>query len=167
MINRLSLERINSKSPYHVEETSNIGMFLFTSDSGVDLAVNFIVDDLITSTESYQLVISNVNNMQSPRDKKVRDTILAIVEEFFEQNEAALLYVCETGDGKQMARYRLFTYWFDRFEYSIRYTCISTALADEEGVMNAATVFIRNDNPHLHEIVTEFNAMAMLLRQKP
>ena len=33
--------------------------------------------------------------------------------------------------------------------------------------MNAATVFIRNDNPYLPQIVSEFNETAMLLRQKP
>ena len=73
----------------------------------------------------------------------------------------------ETGDGKQMARYRLFRYWFDMFEYSKKYTSLSTSLTDEEGVMNAATVFIRNDNPYLPQIVSEFNETAMLLRQKP
>ena len=167
MISQLSIEAVNRKSPYIVEAVSDFGPFVFTSDSGVELAIDFVDDDLITSADSYQLVISNVNNRQSPRDKKVQNTILAIVEEFFEKNQAALLYVCETGDGKQMARYRLFTYWFDMFEYSKRYTSLSTSLEDEDGVMNAATVFIRNDNPNLPEIVREFNETAILLRQKP
>ena len=88
MINSLSLEHINSKSPYIVDAVSDCGPFMFTSDSGVELAVGFIDDDLITSADSYQLVISNVNNRQSPRDKKVQRTILSIVEEFFEENQA-------------------------------------------------------------------------------
>ena len=167
MTNGLSIERINSKSPYLVEKASDTGPYFFTSDSGVELAIDFVDDNIITVAESYQLLITNVNNKQSPRDKKVKETVLSIVEEFFEKNEAALLYVCETGDGKQMARFRLFTYWFDWFEYSIRYTCLSTSLADEDGMMNAATIFIRNDNPRLHDIVNDFNKTAMLLRQKP
>ena len=167
MINQLSIGVINSKSPYYVDMVSSYGPFVFTSDNGVELAVDFVDDDLITSADSYQLVISNVNNRQSPRDKKVQDTVFSIVEEFFEKNQAALLYICETGDGKQMARYRLFRYWFDMFEYSKKYTSLSTSLTDEEGVMNAATVFIRNDNPYLPQIVSEFNETAMLLRQKP
>ena len=167
MMNALSLESINKRSPYVVGLYSDCGPYLFTSDNGVELAVDFIDDELITKAISYQLVISNVNNRHSPRDKKVQDTILAIVEEFFDRNQAALLYVCETGDGKQMARYRLFSYWFDMFEYSIRYTSLSTSLVDEDGIMNAATIFIRNDNPRLSEIVNEFNETAMLLRHKP
>ena len=167
MMNALSLVSINNKAPYIVDIYSECGTYVFTSDSGVELAVDFVDDDLITKAPSFQLVISNVNNRHSPRDKKVQDTILAIVEEFFEKNQAALLYVCETGDGKQMARYRLFSYWFDIFEYSKRYTSLSTSLVDEDGVMNAATIFIRNDNPRLTEIVNEFNETAMLLRNKP
>lgn len=167
MMNGLSLESINRKSPYLVGDSSGNGFFSFTSDTGVELAVYFIEDELITTSDSYQLVLINVNKKSSPRDNKVQQTILAIVEEFFEKNQSALLYVCETGDGKQMTRYRLFTYWFDRFEYSVRFTCLSTALAEKDGVMNAATLFVRNDNPQLQEIVNEFNNTAMLLRQKP
>lgn len=131
MIIKLSLETINSRSPYFVDMVSDNGPFAFTSDSGVELAVDFVDDDLITTTESYKLVVSNVNNRQSPRDKKVQETV------------------------------------FDMFEYSKKYTSLSTSLTDEDGIMNAATVFIRNDNPQLPKIVNEFNETAMLLRQKP
>lgn len=38
---------------------------------------------------------------ESPRDSKVRETVMCIVDEFFRKNQAALLYICETGDGMQ------------------------------------------------------------------
>ena len=57
MINKLSIETINSKSPYLVDMVSDFGPFAFSSDSGVELAVDFVDDDLITTTESYQLVV--------------------------------------------------------------------------------------------------------------
>ena len=44
---------------------------------------------------------------------------------------------------------------------------MTTSLVDEEGIPNAAALFIRNDNPHLKELVEEFNQAATLLRQKP
>ena len=49
---------------------------------------------------------------KSPRTPKVRETVLAIIEEFFIKNQAALLYICETGDGMQKTRNRLFRSWF-------------------------------------------------------
>ena len=50
--------------------------------------------------------------MKSPRDPKVRETILAIVEEFFAKNNAAFLYICDTSGGMQVSIQPLF--W--RFE---------------------------------------------------
>ena len=43
---------------------------------------------------------------------KVRETILAIVEEFFAKNNAAFLYICDTSGGLQKMRNRLFKYWY-------------------------------------------------------
>lgn len=167
MINPLSLDAINERAPYHVDYLSDADTYVFTTDTDVELAVYFIDDELIQSALAYQLIVSNVNNQRSPRDKKVQQTILTIVEDFFDKNQAALLYICGTGDGKQMARYRLFSHWFDHFEYALRFTCMTTSLVDEEGIPNAAALFIRNDNPHLKELVEEFNQAATLLRQKP
>lgn len=47
MTNGLSIERINSKSPYLVEKASDTGPYVFTSDSGVELAIDFVDDNII------------------------------------------------------------------------------------------------------------------------
>lgn len=97
----LSLEKINSVSPYRVEFDSTTGLYKFVSDFGVNFGIAFEVNDLLLSGESYQFGLTNYEGKQSPRDPKVRETILATVEEFFAKNQAALLYICETGDGMQ------------------------------------------------------------------
>lgn len=52
------------------------------TDSGIHYSVGFMEDDILLSKDSYQLIIANINNHKSPRDYKVRDTILSIVDEF-------------------------------------------------------------------------------------
>jgi hypothetical protein len=42
-----------------------------------------------------------------------------------------------------------------------------TSIVDSEGIMNAAAIIIRNDNPNLREIVNEFTEVSETLRQKP
>lgn len=37
---------------------------------------------------SYQLIIANINNHKSPHDSKVHDTILSIIDEFFNRNNS-------------------------------------------------------------------------------
>ena len=79
MILHLSLERINSgETPYQVEPTEQNGFYQFFTDGGVHYSVDFMEDDVLLSKNSYQLIIANINNHKSPRDRKVRDTIVSI-----------------------------------------------------------------------------------------
>lgn len=166
-MNALSIDRINTQAPYQVEKDEVTGSYDFVTDSGVHITMYFDEDYMITSGLSYQLIIGNANNKKSPRDHKVQQTILEIVEEFFSTNQAAMLYICETGDGKQSVRSRLFNYWFDAYEYNSRYSIHTTCIKDEEGVSNFAALIIRNDNPLILEIVNEFMETAKALQQKP
>lgn len=100
MMNLLSLDNINSEAPYKVERDEVTGSYDFVTSNGVQISVYFEDDFLIQSDISYQLIIGNSNQKRSPRDRDLQMTIMAIVEEFFHQNQAAVLYICETGDGK-------------------------------------------------------------------
>ena len=167
MINALSIERINAIAPYMVEKDEVTGSYDFATASGVHISIYFDMDWMITSGPSYQLIIGNANNKKSPRDHKLQKTILAIVEEFFATNQAAMLYICETGDGKQGIRSLLFSYWFDAYEYNAKFSLHTTCVRDEDGIDNFAALIIRNDNPLIVEIVNEFMETAKALQQKP
>lgn len=163
----LSLKRINENSSYPVETAGEDGFYQFFTDGGVHYSVGFMEDDILLSRNSYQLIIANINNHKSPRDRKVRDTIIAIVDEFFRNNNSTLLYICETGDSRQSMRNRLFEYWFSTYNRKALFTMISSSIVDEEGVVNFATIILRNDNPDLTEIIAEFTESIQLLSQKP
>ena len=163
----LDLVYINGNAPYQVGMGYSQSSYIFTTDFGVDYSIDFIADDLIENDDSYQLIIANLNQRKSPRDIKVRDTVLAVIEQFFTQNQATLLYICQTGDSKQKMRNRLFEYWFSSYSYRYLYTLLSSSVVDEEGVVNYATLIIRNDNPRLHQVINEFTESVSMLSQKP
>ena len=163
----LSLVRINATSSYQVELTGEEGFYQFFTDGGVHYSIGLMEDDVLLSKQSYQLIIANINNHKSPRDRKVRDTIISIVDEFFSCNNSTLLYICETGDSKQGMRSRLFEYWFSTYNRKALFTMISSSIVDAEGVVNFATIILRNDNPDLSEVVMEFTESIQLLSQKP
>lgn len=167
LIKSLSVERINATAPYQVESTAKEGFYDFFTDSGVHYSVGFMNDDVLLISDSYQLMIGNLNNHKSPRDRKVRDTIIAIVDEFFHCNNSTLLYICATDDNKQFMRSRLFEYWFSTYSRKALFTMMSSSIVDAEGVVNFASIILRNDNPHLSEIVIEFTEAIQLLSQKP
>lgn len=167
MIIPLSLDSINRKAPYLVEQDCITGSYDFVTDAGVQISMDFQDDFLIQSDTSYQLIIGNSNQKKSPRDHKLQKTITVIIEEFFNKNQAAMLYICETGDGKQQMRNRLFKYWFDSYEFNSRFSLYTTNIIDEEGAPNFAALILRNDNPRIVEVVTEFTRTAKVLRDKP
>ena len=44
---------------------------------------------------------------------------------------------------------------------------LTSSIVDEEGIVNFATLILRNDNPLLAEVVAEFSESVQLLNQKP
>lgn len=88
----LALDIINASTPYEVYWHETSRTYRFKSDYGVVLAIGFDEDDIIENAESYVFSIINVNKMPSPRDLKMRDTVMLIIANFFDMNEAALLY---------------------------------------------------------------------------
>lgn len=88
------------------------------------------------------------------------------VEESDEDN-TTLLYICDTGDGKQRLRSRLFEWWFSAYSKKALYTSVTSSVVDEDGITNYATIIVRNDNPRIVEIIAEFTSTISLLNQKP
>lgn len=162
----LSLDDINKSSAYLVTATTK--GYRFITDADVIIEVEFVYEDmLLPGEEVYQLVISNANHKTSPRDSKVRVTILSILNQFFSVNNTVLLYICETGDGKQSQRNRLFEYWFSTFRWQADFTFYTTTVRDADRVLNYAALIIRNDNPRLNIVVDKFMETARLLNNKP
>lgn len=166
MVN-LNIERINANSPYNVCYGADVDAVKFTTDFGVDYNVSFLKDDFLQTTDSYQLIITNVNNKKSPRDAKLRQTILAIIYEFFESLTPALFYFCDTFDDKQSQRNRLFAYWFNSSPRIKDYISMRATIPEEDGVMNFTAIIVRIDNPRLESILAEYTETIKLLSQKP
>lgn len=164
---KLSLDAINAKSEYYVKKEDDEGTYSFMTDNMTVFFISFEKDDILRSGIVYQFGISNPQGKKSPRDHKVRITILAIIEEFFNKNKAALLYICETGDGMQKMRSRLFQYWFSVYNEKEEYLFLPQVVYDEEENENYAALIIRKDNPCFVELVSEFTETINLLNGKP
>ena len=166
-MNRLDIKLVNGQAPYKVEESDEENFFEFFTEHDVHYSVGFMLDDCLMQNEAYHLIIVNVDNQPSPNDRKVKDTILSVVAEFFDKNNTTLLYICDTGDGKQRLRSRLFERWFSAYSKKALYTSVTSSVVDEDGITNYATIILRNDNPRLVEVIAEFTSTISFLNQKP
>ena len=166
-MNALSLERINTNAPYRVVQREGRYVHLFfCNDYGVDYEISFRPDESIVPSGAYALDITRRTQMGAPADPKFRQTLLAIIEEFFLQNNDVMLYLAETGDGRQAMRNRLFVAWFNTYEHRSRYV-IRTAEGRMEGQQNFMAIFMRTDNPRLQQVLDEFQETVSLLFDSP
>ena len=156
-MNTLNWENINSKSPYNVTQRVDTPCVLsFYTDFGVEYEIVIKSNDIFIPSGAYVLDIINVWHQTSPGDPKFRQTLMAIVEEFFRQNNDVMLYVTETKDKKQASRNRLFVRWFNTYEYRDQYV-IKTAEGKMNNQLNFQAIILRKDNPRLQQAFEEFD----------
>ena len=165
-MNTLRLENINLHSPYRVWQTQEDSHYYFQTDTGIQYDIVFAPDTSIINSGAYTIDIVNRQHVASPVDMKLRQTIIAIIEEFFEANgNEAMLYITETGDGKQMFRNRLFIRWFNLYNHHDKYI-IRTAEGKMDGQDNFIAIFVCKTNPHAQYIIEVFELVAALLFDK-
>lgn len=154
-MNELSIDSINKRAPLPVSTTDN-GSFVF-SNGGDRFVVGFVKDTAIMDEGVYQFFIESENESNRSGSKKVRMTIIAIIEEFFAANDSAMLYICDTSDNRQSARDRLFAAWFNDYDHNFNYTLSRASIEIDDTLFYAALV-VSNKNPRYLEILSAFNS---------
>ena len=67
-----------------------------------------------------------------------------------------MLYICDTSDGREAARNRLFISWFEKDATPGRFT-IKTAKANIEGEVLYTAIIVENSHPNIKKILQDFN----------
>lgn len=160
----ISAEQINLHSPYAVKRI-DCNSFVFESQYGIKFNVGFAEDYMLLDEGAYQLFISNLSKRPSPNDPLVKDTVVAIIKEFFSQEPAVILYICDTSDERQAIRNRLFAFWFTHNSHNEEYTMLhETVVIDDASYYGS--LLMRKDHPMHDDIVKEFHDFATSLPGK-
>ena len=159
----LSLEKINTQSPYEVSYAPN-GDFVFATNLGIHYLISFVNETPMGGCDTFQFVIQKLDHQRSPHDAKVEQTVLAILDVFFEEHLDVLLYMCDDSDGREANRNRLFLAWFKKHAAPDRFT-IRTANAIVEGKGFYAAIIVENRNPLLETIIADFENTAQALTE--
>lgn len=160
----ISAIRINEKSPYSVVQSSSLSV-QFVTRGGVLYDVGFTPDYSLGIEGVYQFYIQNVNHTANTQDALIRNTIWAIIEDFFLSNENAMLYICDTNDGRQQARNRLFKSWFTSYQANGQFEILS-AEASFEGESYFASLIINKANPKFVQFKASFEEFQRTIQEK-
>ena len=159
-----NIARLNLHSPYYVVKDAD-GDLLFETDHGVRYGISFELSEDIIGYPAYEFTILNKNGKPSPNDRKLRDTILAIIEEFFLANGGVMLYICATGDGMQEYRFRLFLRWFNSYKHRDLYEIRTIENVMDDNVPNYGAIIVEKSHPDLELILARFDELAAFLKK--
>lgn len=162
---RLDLEAVNSHSPYDVHSVGD--QYVFVTDTGIEYHVDFELDSNPYYT-AYWFNLANPEQQKSPSDKKIPQTVICIIEEFFRQNPDIMLYMCSTANDQQAQRARLFLRWFNGYEQRQRYLIRAIEVKGDDKRKDYVALIIQRTNPQIDEIVARFDSeIAMFNEFKP
>lgn len=157
---RLALEEINIHAPYEVVPTDD-GLD-FHTDFGVHYRISFTEEAPIGNCDTYQFMLRKVQNVHSKHDPKVEQTVLAIIDEFFRSNLNVLMYICDTSDGREAKRSRLFLMWFKK--YAGDRFVIHSAQAQIEDEILFISFIIEQRNPYMAAVEAQLAAEAEMMK---
>ena len=150
---------------YRLIPNDNQSGYTFITDNGTKYQIAFIRDYTLEGFEVYQFTLVVEDGEPSRKDKKIQNTVTNIIEQFFESNQSGLLYICDTNDGRQSVRDRLFSMWYRAYPKKERFTYESESI-EVESVNYYISLLIRNDNPFLQEMRQSFKTLCNDLRDK-
>jgi hypothetical protein len=109
----------------------------------------------------FELIVAPVNSTvnRTGTDAQIPATVAAICEDFVQNRERILLYICETADSRHMARVRKFDAWFREFN-DFHFIKLDANFPDVNNITYYASLIFRLDHPQRHLILDEFELLA-------
>jgi len=159
----LNVSLINRQAPYPIQELAP-NRYQFVTEVNILYHFVFDEDEPIGGVPTYQFSIVNVSNMPPSNDGKVKRLTMAVLENFFENNDFVILYICDTSDGRQSVRTRLFQKWFKEFDIENKYLILADSIVDEN-IKNEFGIIIQRSNPAINAVITDFNNMTEAFRE--
>ena len=160
----VSVDAINITSPYHVRvQEGGCHVLTFTTDNALVYQISFFIDESLYVNDVYQFVIEEINDIHSVHDPKIEQTIVAILNSFFQSREHSLAFVCDTKQGYASARNHLFQRWFRKYAGSQLIKQDGVIYTD--GDMYYTSIITRKDNPNLELLQSNYSNYIKLLQK--
>lgn len=127
--------------------------FTFVTEQRKKYEIGFIQDLMISDEGVYQFFITTEDQFKTVLDRKIQQTVLVVIEEFFKNKGVVLDYICAIEDHRQASRDRMFQQWYANSSEKEHYYMRNISVKIDE-TEYFSSVIMRNDNPRF-EAMTE------------
>ena len=130
--------------------------YVFISRDGIKYHATFYPMSYIYPQlkNTFSFSIEPEDNTPHPLDTKIAATIVEILKRFFLNNQNAMIMVCDSLDGKERKRRKLFDRWYEHFasDNILKYD----ASAPLEEYQLYLSIYFTKDNPNKEELLRAF-----------
>jgi hypothetical protein len=148
--------------PYNFNQQGN--SYRFSTDKDVYYNVQFMDGSYYfvnfppyLSVFEFSISVTKLGeNLTPPFDNRVEATVVAILKAFLINHENSILYICETRDRRQKARYRKFDMWFKHNLDALPELEKYDAVVTYEDLEFLSSLIIHNKNSYKDELVKLF-----------
>lgn len=152
--------------PYEYEFKGGVrNTYGFSTDAGIGYEISFVPSSYLfddypqIDMEVFEMVISIVERpggVKLPADPLVSPTIFAIFEDFFLPQLQAIVYICDSSDGRANARQRKFSVWFyNQTQSTDLLAKLDRAIPDNARVIYLSLIMSRL-HPQFKEVIDIF-----------
>ena len=119
------------------------------SDESYSFSLEFV--------DTYSFSIEPEDKRSHPMDRRIAITIAEILKRFFAVNTNAMIMVCDSTDGKEFKRRKLFDRWFEHFsDDSILKYDASAPLSEYQLFIS---LYISKNNPNREKLLYAFSKL--------
>lgn len=120
-------------------------------------------DDFAFGEHIYELVLKVVDtptDKNPPFDSLTAPTVAAIIRDFYDRSPLTItIYICDTSDRREKARWYKFNRWYDYFNAN-NYIRVDQAVLDEKDrMLYHCAIIIKAGNPAKSTIFAAFNTL--------
>jgi hypothetical protein len=139
--------------------------FEFTTTTGIRYACFFLsyseyfkhYKEVAGNIYSFNIEVIDSKKKQLAIDERTGLTIVEIVKKFLEALENAVVYVCDTSDGRELLRKRKFDIWFRKYDDGTIIKVDGHISVPNFNIYNA--ILIHKDNPKKNRFIEVFNEL--------
>ena len=147
---------LRSPNPYEVVEEEPLD-YVFISRDGIKYHAYFtpLTPVYPQLPNTYSFSIEPEGEHHHPIDMRIAATIVAILRRFFERLDNAMIMICDSSDGREEKRRKLFDRWFENYADHQLVQKFDASAAVDEYRLYLSIYFLRN-NPNRTQLLKAF-----------